>query len=62
MKKEYKIRITETLARTVTVEAEGMAQAKEIAERKWKDGEYILGADDFKGAAFTPIQNRNYER
>lgn len=62
MRKEYDIRITETLAITVTVEAENAAQAREIAERNWKNSEYILDADHFQGVTFTSPKNRDYER
>jgi len=60
--KEYEIRIQETLAMTVTVEAENAAQARDIAECNWKNGDYILDADHFKGVTFTVPKNRDYER
>lgn len=60
--KEYAIRITETLAKTVTVEAENAAQARDIVERQWKNGDYILDADHFQGVTFTLPKNRDYER
>lgn len=60
--KEYKIRIQETLAKTVTVEAENAAQARDIVERQWKNGDYILDADHFQGVTFTLPKNRDYER
>jgi len=60
--KEYDVVITETLQKTVTVEATSAAQAKEIVERNWNDSEYILDADDFKGVQFTSPKNRDYER
>ncbi len=60
--KEYKVEIKETLAMTVTAEADSLRQARQIVEQKWKDGEYVLDADHFQGATFTSPQNRNYER
>ncbi len=60
--KEYEIRIQETLAMTVTVEAENAAQARDIVERQWKNGDYILDADHFQGVTFTLPKNRDYER
>lgn len=60
--KEYEVRITETLAMTVTVKAENAAQAREIVERNYKNSDYILDADHFKGATFTIPKNRDYER
>lgn len=60
--KEYDIIITETLAMTVTVEAENAAQAREIVERGYKNSDYILDADHFQGVTFTTPKNRDYER
>lgn len=60
--KTYPITITEKLQMTVEVEAESAAQAREIAERNWKDSEYILDADHFKGVTFTLAKQREHER
>ena len=61
--REYQVQIKETLAMTVTVEAESAAQAREIVEKGWKNQDYILDADHFKGVTFTvPSKNRDYER
>lgn len=61
--KEYDVVIKETLSMTVTVEADSAAQAREIAERNWKNEDYILDADHFKGVTFTtPPKNRDHER
>jgi hypothetical protein len=60
--KEYEIRIQETLAMTVTVEAENAAQAREIVERNWKNTDYILDADHFKGVTFTNVTRQDRER
>lgn len=61
--KEYDVQIKETLVRTVTVEAENAVQARQIVERQWKDGEYILDTDHFQGVSFTvPPKNRDFER
>ena len=53
MKKEYNVTITETLQMTIAVEAENLAEAEEIAEENWSNGDYILGAEQFVGASFT---------
>lgn len=50
--KEYCINIRETLETQVTVEAENEEDALREAERRWKDGEYILDADNFQGVDF----------
>ena len=60
--KEYDVRIRETLEMIVTVEADNAAQAREIAERNYKDSHYILDADHFKGVTFNVPKNRYYER
>lgn len=50
--KTYYVTITETLQKTVEVEAASREQAQELVERKWNDSEYILDADAFKGMDF----------
>lgn len=63
--KEYEITITETLSQTVTVEAENEQQAKRIVSERWKNGDYILDAEHFKGVEFSAKRNnrsRDYER
>ncbi|MBR5948202.1 MAG: DpnD/PcfM family protein [Clostridia bacterium] len=63
--KEYEITITETLSMTVTVEAENEQQAKGIVSDRWKNGDYILDADHFKGVDFSVKRNQrshDYER
>ena len=60
--REYNVQIKETLAMTVTVEAESAAQAREIVERRYKDSEYILDADHFQGVTFTVPTRSERER
>jgi hypothetical protein len=60
--KEFDVRIRETLEMTVTVEAENAVRARELAERKWQDGDYILDADHFKGVVFTVPARNERER
>lgn len=59
---DYTIRIRETLEKTVTVEAESAAQARQIVERGWKNSEYILDADHFKGVTFSLAGRSERER
>lgn len=59
---EYQIKIRETLEKTITVEAASAAQAKEIVERNWKNSEYILDADHFKGVTFALAGRSERER
>ena len=63
--KTYEVTITETLQKTVEVEAASRTQAQELVERKWNDSEYILDADSFVGVDFSARSNersRDYER
>lgn len=54
-KKTYKIEITETMQRTVTVQARDKAEAVEIAAALWENSSIILGAEDFTDVDFKPI-------
>lgn len=60
--KEYQVEIKETLAKIVTVEAQSAAQAQDVVERRWKDSEFILDADNFKGVTFRTMPDRDRER
>ena len=52
--KWYDVLVKETLTMTVPVEAENAAQAREIVERNWKNGDYnILDADHFKSVTVS---------
>lgn len=51
---EYDIAIRETLEMTVTVEAASREEARRMVEDRWKNGEYILDADNFKDVEFYP--------
>ena len=53
--KEYEVQSKETLAMTVTVEAECAAQAREIVERNRKNSDYILDAENFTGVEFNAV-------
>jgi hypothetical protein len=50
---DFDVIITETLQKLVTVSATSRVEAEEKVEKDWKQGEYILDADDFKGVEFT---------
>ena len=50
--KEFDINIREILETQVTVEAENEEDALREAECRWKDGDYILDADNFQGVDF----------
>ena len=55
MTKEYKVLITETLQKTVIVEAETETEAHKRASDAWKNAEYILDAETFQGVEFHVI-------
>jgi len=44
---KYSVEITETLTKTIEVEADTIATAKEIVKQRYCDEEIILTADDF---------------
>ncbi len=50
--REYDVTITEILRKTVTVEAESMAEAEQMVNDAWHNSEYILDADDFQEVQF----------
>ena len=52
MMKEYKVLITETLQKTVIVEAASEQEAHKRASDAWKNAEYILDSDNFQGVEF----------
>lgn len=60
MKKNYKVRITETLVMTVDVEAHSRDEAEQIASDNWHNSDYILDADNFAESSLKrPRKNRS---
>ena len=55
MTKEYNVLITETLQKTVIVEAASEQEAHKRASDAWKNAEYILDAECFQGVEFHVI-------
>ena len=53
--KFYKVEITETLRRTVTVEARDYDEAISKVREAWRQSEYVLDADDFLEAGFEIV-------
>lgn len=53
--KTYRVLITETLKKTVEVEAPDRAQAERMVAKQWRDGEHILDADHFFGVSFKAM-------
>ena len=63
--KTYEVTITETLQKTVEVEANSRLEAEALVESRWNNGEYILDSDSFVGVDFsarTKERSRDYER
>lgn len=52
MTREYKVLITETLQKTVIVEAETETEAHKRASDAWKNAEYLLDEKNFQGVEF----------
>lgn len=59
---DYDVRISETLEKTVTVEATSWEEAKAIAESAWKNGDYILDADNFTGVNFLLERRTKHDK
>ena len=53
--KSYEVKITETLRRTVTVEARDYDDAIDKVRNAWRRSEYVLDADDFLEAGFEIV-------
>lgn len=57
-KGEFDIEIREVLSRTESVKAGYLGEAIDELMDKYKRGEIVLDADDFKGVDYIPIQNK----
>ena len=53
MKRIYKIEIEELLQRVVEIEAENVNEAISKAKEKYRNEEYVLDENDFKGVEFS---------
>lgn len=51
-KKYFKVAITETLRRVVTVAAKDADDAHQKVSDRWHNGEYVLVTEDFDGVEF----------
>ncbi|OGO91736.1 MAG: hypothetical protein A2Y17_13320 [Clostridiales bacterium GWF2_38_85] len=63
--KTFNVTITETLQLEIPVEANSRTEAEHQAERRWRDSEFILDADHFKGVTFKadmPQRGRGFDR
>ena len=53
--RQFKVTVTETLEKTVTVKAENQIEAEQIVSDDWRTGMYILGAENFTGVEFEAV-------
>lgn len=51
----FKVTITETLKRTVEVEAEDQHEAVQTVSDSWHSSRYILGSEDFIDVSFEAV-------
>ena len=51
--KEFEVTVTETLQKSVTVEAATREEAQAMVEEMWDKGDVVLDADNFIGADFN---------
>lgn len=60
--KEFEVTITETLQKTVSIEAETKEEAKQLVEDMWKDGDIILDADNFADVEYVADNGKETEK
>lgn len=60
--KEYDVTITETLQKTVTVEAPNKSEAEGKVTDAWNREDYVLGAEDFVGVDIKATDEREIEK
>lgn len=54
--KQYKVLVTETFQKLVSIEAESAEYARQRAEDAWRNTEYLLDIDDFKDVDFHVVE------
>ena len=60
--KEYDVKITETLEKTVTVQAESHDAAEDQVRAAYYNSEYILDSENFTGVAFGTTEEREVQK
>lgn len=60
--KEFEVNITETLQKTITVEADSREEAERMAEDMWRDADIVLDAEDFTGVEFTGNEGKDIDK
>ena len=60
--KEFDVNITETLEKSVTVQADSRAEAEEKVKQAYYDSEVVLDADNFTGVQFATQEEREIQQ
>ena len=60
--KEFNVTITETLQKSITVEATSKDEALQMVEDMWHDGDIILDPDDFLDVNYSADEGREINR
>ena len=57
--RKFMVTITETLKRTVEVEADDQYDAEQMVSDGWHDSKYVLGSEDFIDVEFEAVSVTN---
>ena len=60
--KEFEVTVTETLQRTVTVEADSKDDAIQMVEDMYRDSEIILDSEDYTGVEYSSNEGKEIEK
>lgn len=60
--KKFDVEITETLQRTVSVEADSRAEAERLVTEAWNNEDYVLDSTDFVGVDVYDTANHDERR
>ena len=60
--KEFEVTVTETLQRTVTVEADSKDDAIQMVEDMYRDSEIILDSEDYAGVEYSSNEGKEIEK
>ncbi|MCH5212812.1 MAG: DUF3846 domain-containing protein [Oscillospiraceae bacterium] len=60
--KEFEVTITETLQKTVNIEAETKEEAAQLVKEMWNNGDIILDADNFADVEYAADNGKEIEK
>lgn len=60
--KKFDVEITETLQRTVSVEADSRAEAERLVTEAWNNEDYVLDSTDLSVSISKPWVSRSFPR